>query len=69
MSVGAESRRASQSPDDGGSGAADLAADRSAADVAEGLAALRAGDDATAAEVYARLAERWRSVRDLRHAN
>ncbi|MFD8014550.1 hypothetical protein [Streptomyces sp. NPDC058955] len=46
-----------------------LAADRSAADVAEGLAALRAGDDATAAEVYARLAERWRAVRDLRHAN
>ncbi|MFD4371611.1 hypothetical protein [Streptomyces sp. NPDC058486] len=46
-----------------------LAADRSAADVAEGLAALRSGDDETAGEVYARLAERWRAVRDLRHAN
>ncbi|MER8037605.1 hypothetical protein ACWEP8_16320 [Streptomyces hydrogenans] len=46
-----------------------LAADRSAADVADGLAALRSGDDKTAGEVYARLAERWRAVRDLRHAN
>ncbi|KAA6218697.1 hypothetical protein [Streptomyces filamentosus] len=46
-----------------------LAADRSAADVAAGLAALRAGDEETAGEVYGRLAERWRSVRDLRHAN
>ncbi|MFF5502559.1 hypothetical protein ACF1E9_09005 [Streptomyces roseolus] len=46
-----------------------LAADRSAADVAAGLAALRAGDDDAAGEVYARLAERWRAVRDLRHAN
>ncbi|MFJ6410775.1 hypothetical protein ACIQK9_35155 [Streptomyces hydrogenans] len=46
-----------------------LAADRSAADVADGLAALRSGDDKAAGEVYARLAERWRAVRDLRHAN
>ncbi|GHB05940.1 hypothetical protein ACIQRS_30240 [Streptomyces termitum] len=46
-----------------------LAADRSAADVAAGLAALRAGDDEAAGEVYARLSERWRAVRDLRRAN
>ncbi|MFF8410909.1 hypothetical protein [Streptomyces omiyaensis] len=46
-----------------------LAEDRSAADVAAGLAALRAGDDEAAGEVYTRLAERWRAVRDLRQAN
>ncbi|WP_033314277.1 hypothetical protein RFN58_20760 [Streptomyces iakyrus] len=43
--------------------------DHSAADVAEGIAALRRGDGAAAGEVYARLVERWRSVRDLRSAN
>ncbi|MFH8494247.1 hypothetical protein [Streptomyces coeruleorubidus] len=43
--------------------------DHSAADVAEGIAALRRGDGATAGEAYARLVDRWRSVRDLRSAN
>lgn len=46
-----------------------LAQDRSAADVAEGIAALRAGDAERAAEAYARLAERWRAVRDRQFAN
>ncbi|MFE6524015.1 hypothetical protein [Streptomyces sp. NPDC057794] len=43
--------------------------DHSAADVAEGIAALSRGDGAAAGEAYARLVERWRSVRDLRSAN
>ncbi|WEH40990.1 hypothetical protein OG233_16550 [Streptomyces sp. NBC_01218] len=46
-----------------------LAEDRSAADAAEGIAALRAGDTDRAAVAYGRLAERWRAVRDLRFAN
>jgi hypothetical protein len=46
-----------------------LAADRSAADVAEGLAALREGDSAAAAEAYERLTERWRAVRELQFSN
>ncbi|CAM5551621.1 hypothetical protein [Streptomyces narbonensis] len=46
-----------------------LAAERSAAEMAEGIAALRAGDGERASEVYGRLAERWRVVRDLRGAN
>ncbi|MFD9793223.1 hypothetical protein ACFWXK_19985 [Streptomyces sp. NPDC059070] len=46
-----------------------LAEDRSAADVAEGIAALRAGDGAGAAEAYGRFTERWRAVRDRRLAN
>ncbi|MGW0938904.1 hypothetical protein [Streptomyces sp. NPDC002666] len=46
-----------------------LAADRSAADVAEGIAALGAGDAERASEAYARLAERWRAVRDRQFAN
>ncbi|WP_097933242.1 hypothetical protein OH828_20935 [Streptomyces anulatus] len=46
-----------------------LAGDRSAADVAEGLAALGDGDSAGAGEAYARLAERWRAVRDLQFTN
>ncbi|MER7696521.1 MULTISPECIES: hypothetical protein [unclassified Streptomyces] len=46
-----------------------LAGDRSAADVAEGLAALRDGDNEGAGEAYARLAERWRAVRDLQFTN
>ncbi|WP_329177734.1 hypothetical protein [Streptomyces sp. NBC_01477] len=41
-----------------------LADDRSAADVAEGLAALRAGDSGAAGVAYERLTERWRSVRE-----
>ncbi|WP_406452678.1 hypothetical protein OG782_19520 [Streptomyces sp. NBC_00876] len=46
-----------------------LAGDRSAADVAEAVAALRAGDAEAASEAYARLAERWRTVRDRQFAN
>ncbi|MFI5650391.1 hypothetical protein ACIA71_04150 [Streptomyces anulatus] len=46
-----------------------LAGDRSAADVAEGLAALRDGDSEGAGAAYARLAERWRAVRDLQFTN
>ncbi len=46
-----------------------LAADRSAAEVAEGLAALREGDGARAGESYARLTERWRRVRELQFAS
>ncbi|MFD6423585.1 hypothetical protein [Streptomyces sp. NPDC060198] len=49
--------------------AARLAEDRSAADVAEGIGALRDGDNDRAAVAYGRLAERWRAVRDLRSAN
>jgi hypothetical protein len=43
--------------------------DHSAADVAEGIEALRHGDGETAGAAYGRLVERWRSVRDLRSAN
>ncbi|WP_406363230.1 hypothetical protein [Streptomyces sp. NBC_01579] len=46
-----------------------LAEDRSALDVAEGIAALRAGDTEGAGEAYGRLAERWRAVRDRQFAN
>ncbi|MGW0549210.1 hypothetical protein [Streptomyces altiplanensis] len=46
-----------------------LAEDHSAADVAEGIAALRAGDGAGAGEAYGRLTERWRVVRELQFAN
>ncbi|GGY49801.1 hypothetical protein GCM10010326_50060 [Streptomyces xanthochromogenes] len=46
-----------------------LKADRSAADVAEGIAALRAGDDAGAEEAYGRFTERWRAVKERRMAN
>ncbi|MBD0709178.1 MULTISPECIES: hypothetical protein [unclassified Streptomyces] len=46
-----------------------LAGDRSAAQLAEGIAALRAGDGEAASEAYGRLAERWRLVRELRFAN
>jgi hypothetical protein len=49
--------------------AGDLEGDHSAADVAEGIAALRRGDGAAAGEAYARLVERWRTVRDRRSAN
>jgi hypothetical protein len=43
--------------------------DHSAADVAEGIEALRHGDGVAAGEAYGRLVERWRAVRDLRSAN
>ncbi|HET6857112.1 MAG TPA: hypothetical protein VFH94_08455, partial [Streptomyces sp.] len=46
-----------------------LAEDVSAADVAEGIAALRAGDGAGAGEAYERLMERWRTVRERQFAN
>ncbi|MEU9984830.1 hypothetical protein [Streptomyces sp. NPDC050856] len=46
-----------------------LAADRSAADVAEGIAALRAGDGERAGAAYERLAIRWREVRNRQLAN
>ncbi|MFD3530408.1 hypothetical protein [Streptomyces sp. NPDC058664] len=46
-----------------------LAEDRSAAQMAEGIEALRAGDGEGASEAYGRLAERWRTVRELRFAN
>lgn len=49
--------------------AGDLEGDRSAADVAEGIEALRRGDGAAAGAAYARLVERWRAVRDRRSAN
>ncbi|MFE5094526.1 hypothetical protein ACFRCI_30270 [Streptomyces sp. NPDC056638] len=49
--------------------AAQLAGDRSAADVAEGIAALQAGDAEGASEAYGRLAARWRAVRDRQFAN
>lgn len=43
--------------------------DRSAADVAEGIQALRSGDDTVAGEAYARLVERWRAVRERQFAS
>ncbi|MER6290403.1 hypothetical protein [Streptomyces sviceus] len=47
----------------------ELEDDHSAADVAEGIEALRHGDGAAAGEAYGRLVERWRAVRDRRSAN
>ncbi|MFE9440781.1 hypothetical protein ACFYO2_17595 [Streptomyces sp. NPDC006602] len=47
----------------------ELEDDHSAADVAEGIEALRSGDGVAAGEAYARLVERWRAVRDRRSAN
>ncbi|MET7286900.1 hypothetical protein [Streptomyces sp. NPDC005573] len=49
--------------------AGELEDDRSAADVAAGVEALRRGDGIAAGEAYGRLVERWRAVRDLRSAN
>ncbi|MER5913152.1 hypothetical protein ABT124_22325 [Streptomyces sp. NPDC001982] len=49
--------------------AGELEGDHSAADVAEGIDALRRGDGAAAGEAYGRLVERWRAIRDLRSAN
>ncbi|MFC0598513.1 hypothetical protein [Streptomyces palmae] len=47
----------------------DLDGDRSAADVAEGLAALREGDADRAGTVYERLTERWSAVRGRQSAS
>ncbi|KAF2779123.1 hypothetical protein ACFWQ6_10185 [Streptomyces coelicoflavus] len=49
--------------------AGELAADHSAADVAEGIEALRHGDGDAAGAAYGRLVARWRAVRDRRSAN
>ncbi|SOD85414.1 hypothetical protein [Streptomyces sp. Ag109_G2-15] len=49
--------------------AGELEGDHSAADVAEGIEALRRGDGTAAGEAYGRLVERWRAVRDRRSAN
>ncbi|MFF9085615.1 hypothetical protein ACF1BE_04185 [Streptomyces sp. NPDC014991] len=49
--------------------AGELEGDRSAADVAAGIEALRRGDGMAAGEAYGRLVERWRAVRDRRSAN
>ncbi|MFB7274003.1 hypothetical protein [Streptomyces sp. NPDC056244] len=46
-----------------------LAEDRSAADVATGIAALRNGDGDGAGVAYGRLTERWRAVRERLFAN
>lgn len=46
-----------------------LADDRSAADVTEGLDALRQGDGTRAGEAYQRLTDRWRVVRDRQFAS
>ncbi|GAA1245319.1 hypothetical protein GCM10009665_40190 [Kitasatospora nipponensis] len=50
-------------------GARRLAADRSAAELAQGLAALRAGDGEGAARAYEVVLERWRVIQELRYAN
>ncbi|MFE2167720.1 hypothetical protein ACFXB3_22075 [Streptomyces sp. NPDC059447] len=46
-----------------------LAEDRSAGQLAAGVAALRAGDTRGAAEAYEELADRWRAVRERLFAN
>jgi hypothetical protein len=46
-----------------------LVDDHSAADVAEGLAALREGDGSRAGEAYERLTDRWRVVRERQFAS
>ncbi|QDY77689.1 hypothetical protein [Streptomyces qinzhouensis] len=46
-----------------------LAGDHSAADLAAGIAALRAGDAEGARVAYARLSDRWGAVRNLQSAN
>ncbi|MFD7260727.1 hypothetical protein [Streptomyces sp. NPDC059874] len=46
-----------------------LEADRSAGELAAGVAALRAGDTRGAADAYEVLAERWRAVRERLFAN
>ncbi|MBB5933791.1 hypothetical protein [Streptomyces zagrosensis] len=47
----------------------ELDEDHSAADVAEGLAALRAGDGARAGVAYERLTDRWTAVRDRQRSS
>jgi hypothetical protein len=49
--------------------AGELEDDHSAADVADGVEALRRGDGVAAGAAYGRLVERWRTVRDRRSAN
>ncbi|MEV5885404.1 hypothetical protein AB0L74_22210 [Streptomyces sp. NPDC052020] len=49
--------------------AGELEDDHSAADVAEGIEALRHGDEAAAVAAYGRLVDRWRAVRERRSAN
>ncbi|MEW2549607.1 hypothetical protein AB0910_28190 [Streptomyces sp. NPDC047002] len=46
-----------------------LAKDHSAADVAEGIAALRDGDGEGAGAAYTRFTERWRAVKERQFAN
>ncbi|OEU96301.1 hypothetical protein [Streptomyces oceani] len=46
-----------------------LSRDHSAADAAEGIAALREGDGERAGAAYERLTDRWRAVRELQFAN
>ena len=46
-----------------------LADDHSAADVAEGIEALRVGDGERAGVAYERLTDRWRAVREIQFAN
>ncbi|WP_027754193.1 hypothetical protein [Streptomyces synnematoformans] len=46
-----------------------LAEDRSAAEVAEGLAALAAGDEERAGRAYQRLTDRWSAVRERQFAS
>ncbi|MFC6065163.1 hypothetical protein [Streptomyces ochraceiscleroticus] len=46
-----------------------LAEDRSAAEVAEGLAALREGDGERAGAAYEKLSDRWRAVRERQYAS
>ncbi|MFJ6211801.1 hypothetical protein ACIQGZ_00425 [Streptomyces sp. NPDC092296] len=46
-----------------------LAEDRSAAEVAEGIAALRAGDGVRAGRAYRTVTERWRLVQELLYAS
>ncbi|MEV0090691.1 hypothetical protein [Streptomyces sp. NPDC050738] len=48
---------------------AELAEDRSAADVAAAVAALREGDSEGADAAYARLGDRWRAVRERQLSN
>lgn len=47
----------------------DLAAENSVQHVADGLAALGDGDGARASAAYAKITERWQSVRALEHAS
>jgi hypothetical protein len=46
-----------------------LAADHSAAEVTEGLAALAAGDVERASRLYEELTDRWMTIRERQFAN